>query len=183
MVQTDTEQVLWQETPHKRVIPLWIFGAIVGSLIFVPFIYWMLLRFILRIIRTSEHITSFADLFPRQLWWYILIGAILGSIYMLGLRKTYRYTITNQRVIFKGGIFTSKEHSLSFSKITDVGQSQDILERFTRTGTLSIYTAGVAMSGRKAANMPAIMFSGLADTEQPRRIIFEHIRKNTEVKI
>jgi len=108
----------------------------------------------------------------------LLCAALTGSFvfllvvgYLALLRKTYVYTITNQRCVFRGGILWRRERSVPYHKVTDVEQSQIIFERLFGIGRVKIYTPG---TGQMQAE---IVLVGLEDTETPAAAINEILRQ------
>lgn len=51
-------------------------------------------------------------------------------------RRTHRYILTNYRIIFRGGFFTSHERQLKYEAITDLDGQQGIFGRILNFGTL-----------------------------------------------
>jgi len=93
-------------------------------------------------------------------------------LYNIFLRRSYQYTITNKGVKITGGIFTKITRDVSFSKITDVTVSQNILEKIFRIYELHIQTAG------SRAQQPEISFLALDNADIPKNLILRHMHQH-----
>ena len=105
-----------------------------------------------------------------------LIGNVIYCVY---LRRTYAYFITTKRCIFHGGILRRVERSVPYHKITDVEQSQTIIERGLSIASLRIFTPGTASvrSTPFKGQVAELNFVGLRDTEPPSETINEVLRR------
>jgi uncharacterized membrane protein YdbT with pleckstrin-like domain len=153
------EKILWEGKPLKRVWFPWIVKYFFISLLVAFFIFYAF----------------------RTWSWYVLFGAgvfwLISLIYAYALIGTHHYYITDQRVVFEGGILISKKHSMPFSKITDVEISKNIIEQACRISSAGIYSPGTGSDPRSRLKKPDILFEGIADPDVPRRILFENIMK------
>ena len=105
----------------------------------------------------------------------IMMGILIlvfGYSYFSLLRRTYLYSMTDQRCVFEGGILLRIERSVPYHKITDVQVSQNLLEQFLGISTLSIFTPG---TGTMQAE---IAFVGLADAHEPAAIVNGQLTKH-----
>ena len=55
--------------------------------------------------------------------------------------RTTHYVFTTHRVLIRRGVFTHSGRDISLQRITDVGFTQTLWDRFVRAGTLSIESA------------------------------------------
>jgi membrane protein YdbS with pleckstrin-like domain len=61
-----------------------------------------------------------------------LVGFLIVELY----RRSHKYIITNLRIVFKGGIFTKRERTIRYDKITDIDAKQGILGQIFGFGTI-----------------------------------------------
>ncbi len=104
-------------------------------------------------------------------WQYgVIIGGlsfILIQIYLIFLRKTYIYTVTNKRCVFQGGLLKKIERSVSHKKITDVQRSQNILEQILGIENIQVFTPGTAsMAFGNRQPQAELNFDGLVDGDE-----------------
>jgi len=112
-------------------------------------------------------------------WALALVGfaSIIIQIYLIYLRKTYRYIITNRRCIFIGGILKRIERTVPYKKITDIQRSQNILERMLGIWNVQVFTPGTAsMQIGQAKARAELNFDGLLNSEE----LYEAINKYTQ---
>lgn len=160
------EKVLFQAQPHPKLLVNWFFSKIVGFFIVLIF---FLISFAPLLFNTKIR-PSISALVYGFLGFFILL-VVISFIYIIYLRKTYEYYITNQRVIFKGGLLFKTTRSVPFHKITDVEISQHILEQILGLYKLNIFTAG---TGSFKAE---IIFSGLTDAKVPEQVLKDILKK------
>ena len=67
---------------------------------------------------------------------YTLTAAILGFLLVELYRRSHKYVISNQRLVFKGGIITKEERTLRYDKISDVNSKQGVLGQIFGFGTI-----------------------------------------------
>lgn len=87
---------------------------------------------------------------PDPTWdivqWVVVAIGVIGLIWFVLIPflkwRTTHYVITNKRVAVRRGILTKSGQDIALSKITDVSFRQTLLDRITRSGSLSIETAG-----------------------------------------
>jgi hypothetical protein len=51
-------------------------------------------------------------------------------------RRSHQYIISNQRLVFKGGIITKEQRTLRYDKITDINTKQGVLGQIFGFGTI-----------------------------------------------
>jgi membrane protein YdbS with pleckstrin-like domain len=67
---------------------------------------------------------------------YTIIVSILGFLMVEYYRRSHKYIISNQRLVFKGGIITKQERTLRYDKISDVNAKQGVLGQIFGFGTI-----------------------------------------------
>ncbi len=106
--------------------------------------------------------------------------SILGFLLVEWYRRSHKYIITNQRIVFKGGIVTKEERTLRYDKISDINAKQTILGQIFGFGTIipisqsgfglgsdeSIAAGGVQLTGKKAGVFG--LFGGGKEVQTPR---------------
>ena len=137
------EEVIYQDRPRKVIVVIWL----LMTLIFItPF-------------SILASLAVFASYAIETILLFTLIFSILILVYQIALVSTYRYYITNERVIFEGGILLRRLRSVPFYKITNFSLSQNIGERLLGLFSLNIHTAGTGTT------VPEIKFVGLKDSK------------------
>lgn len=100
------------------------------------------------------------------LFWCLLTLVVVGIIALLiwhfNLSKT-RLIIVGDRVLYKTGVFSTRESEIRIQDVRDVEITRTLSQRMLNTGTLSLSTSGE--SGME------IEISGLAHPERVREII------------
>lgn len=95
---------------------------------------------------------------------YTIIASILGFLMVEAYRRSHKYIISNQRIVFKGGIVTKQERTLRYDKISDINAKQGVLGQILGFGTIipisqsgfglgadkSFAAGGVALGEKKA---------------------------------
>jgi hypothetical protein len=112
--------------------------------------------------------------------------SILGFLIVEAYRRSHKYIISNQRIVFKGGIITKQERTLRYDKITDINSKQGIIGQIFGFGTIipisqsgfglgtdKAEAGGGVMLGEKKAKLFGF-FSGGKEVQTPRaRSYFE----------
>ncbi len=62
--------------------------------------------------------------------------SILGFLLVEWYRRSHKYLISNLRIVFSGGIFTKRERTLRYDKISDINSEQGILGQIFGFGTI-----------------------------------------------
>jgi hypothetical protein len=108
----------------------------------------------------------------------VCVAAVLIQIYLIYLRRTYRYIVTDRRCIFVGGILKRIERSVPYKKITDIQRSQNIIERMLGIWNVQVFTPGTAsMQIGQAKARAELNFDGLTNSEE----VYEAINKHTQL--
>lgn len=106
------------------------------------------------------------------------IAAVLIQTYLIYLRRTYRYIITNRRCIFVGGILKRIERTVPYKKITDIQRTQNIIERLLGIWNVQVFTPGTAsMQIGQAKARAELNYDGLVNSEE----LYEAINKHTQI--
>ena len=174
------EEVLLETQPEVKVLVLWFFSKCIGFIIVGDMIVWGVVC-VQEGIFESEPESAFHFLtsaLPAGLIAAFII-LLISFIYCVYLRRTYVYTITNRRCLFRGGILRRVVHSVPYHKVTDVEMSQHVFERMLGISSLGIYTPGTGSMGNTGAGgrRPEIAYVGLKDNEKPAEIINEMLSK------
>jgi hypothetical protein len=111
---------------------------------------------------------------------YTVSISIFGFLIVEWYRRSHKYVVTNQRIVFKGGIVTKEERTLRYDKISDINAKQTILGQIFGFGTIipisqsgfglgsdeSIAAGGVQIGGKKAGVFG--LFGGGKEVQTPR---------------
>lgn len=77
--------------------------------------------------------------------------AIVGFLIVELYRRSHKYTISNLRIIFSGGILTKRERTLRYDKITDIDAKQGVLGQIFGFGTITpISASGFGLGSDKS---------------------------------
>ena len=111
---------------------------------------------------------------------YTVIISIIGFLFVELFRRSHKYIITNQRIMFKGGVITKEERTLRYDKITDINSKQGILGQIFSFGTIipisqsgfglgsdSSFAAGGISVGEKKGKFFGL-FGGGREVQTPR---------------
>lgn len=165
LVLQEGEKVSYKGSPNSKILVLWFLKSIFLALILMFFLSWVLAGLIFGFLFTG----SVLVMMYAYVTSYIIL-LIIVFLYHVALRRTYKYHITTERVIFEGGILLRRIKNVPYHKITDVSISQNIFERALGLSKVNIHTAGTGM--QKAE----IQFVGLTDSEKPQSIIMKELR-------
>jgi uncharacterized membrane protein YdbT with pleckstrin-like domain len=86
--------------------------------------------------------------------WLLILGALAVAL-LLSVKRvadwyTTQYVITNERVIYRAGVFSRSGIEIPLESVTNVAFSQTLIERFIRSGDLVIESAGETGQSRYA---------------------------------
>ena len=112
--------------------------------------------------------------------YYTILVSIIGFLIVELYRRSHRYIISNQRIVFKGGVLTKQERTLRYDKVSDINSKQGILGQIFGFGTIipisqsgfglgsdSSFAAGGIQVGEKKAKFMGI-FGGGKEVQTPR---------------
>jgi hypothetical protein len=89
---------------------------------------------------------------------YMIAMSIIGFLLVEWYRRSHKYIISNQRLIFKGGITTKEERTLRYDKISDLNAKQGIIGQIFGFGTIiPISQSGFGLGSDKAEAGGGIM--------------------------
>lgn len=111
---------------------------------------------------------------------YMIAVSIVGFLIVELFRRSHKYIISNQRIVFKGGILTKEERTLRYDKISDINSKQGILGQVFGFGTIipisssgfglgsdnSFAAGGVAVGEKKGKFFG--LFGGGKEVQTPR---------------
>lgn len=117
---------------------------------------------------------------------YTVLISILGFLLVEVYRRSHKYIISNQRIIFKGGIVTKQERTLRYDKVSDISAKQGVFGQIFGFGTIipisqsgfglgadKSFAAGGVQVGEKKAKLLGL-FGGGKEVQTPMaRTYFE----------
>jgi uncharacterized membrane protein YdbT with pleckstrin-like domain len=117
------EKIYFKAGPHRNILYIWFLESVIFALV-IGFLLFLLVLIPTQLFAAGN--LTLLVLTYLGLFFFVLL---IVFMYFVALRKSYKYHITQQRVIFEGGIFIKRIKSVPFHKITDVSISQNIVER------------------------------------------------------
>lgn len=158
-----------------------LLGGVVFSLVFIRWKIFILYLGFLGVGTFLMFWSGWQDTYALFIPLYSTAFSAIGFIVIDGYRRFHKYVITNLRVIFKGGVFTKRERSLRYDKITDIDGAQGILGQIFGFGTiipitqsgfgLGADTSFAAMGGETKASKKLGLFGfagGGKEVQTPR---------------
>lgn len=115
---------------------------------------------------------------------YTIFMSIAGFLTVEAYRRSHKYIISNHRISFKGGIFTKRERTLRYDKISDINAEQNIIGQIFGFGTISpISQSGFGLGADKAEAAAGVMvgekkakffgfFGGGKEVQTPRTLSY-----------
>jgi uncharacterized membrane protein YdbT with pleckstrin-like domain len=100
---------------------------------------------------------------------FLAIIGILIIVFVVLLRESTKYVITNQRVAIRAGIVTKNFKALSFLHITAVTVTQGIVGRIFNFGDIYVKTAGSVLRWD-------IRYFAVQDPVSVKKIIENHVK-------
>ena len=89
---------------------------------------------------------------------YSVSISILGFLIVELYRRSHKYIISNQRIIFKGGVVTKQERTLRYDKISDINAKQGIIGQIFGFGTIiPISQSGFGLGSDKSMAAGGVM--------------------------
>ncbi len=166
-----------------QIILLWgcvlLFGGIVASILTVR---WRIFFFYLIIVLIGLGIVWLQEWYNIGIIipCYTVLVSIVGFLIVEWFRRSHKYILTNQRIIFKGGVFTKEERTLRYDKISDINSKQGILGQIFGFGTIipisqsgfglgadTSFAAGGVQIGEKKGKLMGL-FGGGKEVQTPR---------------
>ncbi|MFO7677138.1 MAG: PH domain-containing protein [Thermoplasmatota archaeon] len=92
---------------------------------------------------------------------YSIAISIVGFLMVELYRRSHKYIITNLRIIFSGGVFTKRERTLRYDKISDINTEQGILGQIFGFGTITpVSQSGFGLGSDKSLAAGGLQFGG-----------------------
>jgi hypothetical protein len=112
---------------------------LVGVFASLTTIRWSIFFMYLAIVLSGVGIVYWLNLFDSVKIFiplYTVAISILGFLMVELYRRSHKYVISNQRLVFKGGIVTKEERTLRYDKISDINAKQGVLGQIFHFGTI-----------------------------------------------
>lgn len=170
----DGEKILWESRPEKSMLGVWFFTRVIGFTIAAAFLTFWSFGFFggMWAVATKQEQGFNSFLAAGQALIWVVPLCVLGSFgYASALRKTYRYFVTNQRLVCAGGLLVQKRRSVHYHKVTDVEVSRNFLEQLLGIRSLKIFTAGTSNPNPWGGGRAEIVFQGLQEADRAEQII------------
>jgi uncharacterized membrane protein YdbT with pleckstrin-like domain len=153
------EKIFWSGEPALVVVLYWAIKKLTWFLIPIGIVLYLYIRY------ATE---------PDYGILFAYIGGIAGFyvisvVYSFFLRKTYKYSISNQTVNFEGGILNKQFKNVPYHKITDITKSQTIVQRMLGIYDIHVQTAGTSFV--------EISFLGVKDPYTPKNYIMQMVNR------
>ena len=171
------------ESPLITIV-VWGFGLLlVGIIASLITVLWRIFFLYCGIVASGIgilYLFGIADATNIFLPTFTVVLSIIGFLFVELFRRSHKYIITNQRIIFKGGIIVKEERTLRYDKITDINSKQGILGQIFGFGTIipisqsgfglgadSSFAAGGISVGEKKVKLLGL-FGGGKEVQTPR---------------
>lgn len=120
---------------------------------FRPHWQFMVLPMLFSLVLIVVVIVAITQLDGAARWLLIVGGVAVWAI--LSIKRaadwlTTQYVITNERVVYRAGVFSRSGIEIPLESITNVAFNQSLIERFIRSGDLVIESAGETGQSRYA---------------------------------
>jgi uncharacterized membrane protein YdbT with pleckstrin-like domain len=175
------EKVILEIRPDSKLLYIWSITQCLPRAVSLGFLSFAIrIQFVIHGLSSCRGRLSTEEIFKGPIIFSICMAVVFLAvliIYYYYLHQTHLYVITDTRCIFKGGILRHIERSIPFHKITDVEQSQNILERIFGIGSLNLFTPGTSSMSPYGIQKPEIKFEGLVDREAPAEAINQILRQ------
>jgi len=112
---------------------------VVGVIASIIKVLWRIFFLYLAVVGVALLITVWLNLFDTSSLFlpvYTAVVSIIGFLLVELFRRSHKYIISNQRLVFKGGVVTKEQRTLRYDKITDVNTKQGILGQIFGFGTI-----------------------------------------------
>ena len=156
---------------------------VVGVAASILTIRWRIFFFYLAIVLCGAGLIiwqGWEDIAGIVLPYFTVLVSIIGFLLVEWYRRSHKYIITNQRIIFKGGVVTKEERTLRYDKISDINSKQGILGQIFGFGTIipisqsgfglgadTSFAAGGIQAGEKKVKLMGL-FGGGKEVQTPR---------------
>jgi len=170
-------------SPWYPVIIWGIVLLLVGVVIALISIRWSIFFLYLAVFISAVAIILWQNILSSSALFiplYSTAASIVGFLCVEVYRRSHRYVITNQRIIFTGGVLTKRTRTVRYDKISDINSQQGILGQIFGFGTIiPVSQAGLGLgsdktfaAGGAAAGGSRLKFLGIAgggkDVNTPR---------------
>jgi len=163
---------------------VWGFGLLlVGIIASLLTVLWRIFFLYCGIVASGIailYLTGFTSAINVFLPAFTVVISIIGFLMVELFRRSHRYIITNQRIVFKGGIIVKEERTLRYDKITDINAKQGVFGQIFGFGTIipisqsgfglgadtSFAAGGVALGNKKGKLLG--LFGGEKEVQTPR---------------
>jgi hypothetical protein len=130
---------IFHSNPWFPVILWGIVLLIVGVIIALISIRWSIFFLYLAVFLGGIGILVWQNLYSSVVLFILIwsaIAAIIGFLCVEVYRRSHQYLITNQRLVFSGGIFTKRTRFIKYDKITEFNSEQGVLGQILGFGTI-----------------------------------------------
>lgn len=168
------EKKLWEAQPTPAILGAWLFTKILPFTFAATLLtFWCLASFggIVAIAIGYEKTFDPFYFLPQTLTILAPLLALGMSIYCWCLRSTYTYIVTNQRILFVGGMLTKTRQSVQYHTVTNVEVCQNPIDQVFGIKTLKIFSPASRVVWGSWSERAEITYSGLIDAEGPERVI------------
>ena len=122
------------------VVVVWSFGLLlVGVIASLITVLWRIFFLYCSIVVSGVAVTFWLNLWNNAgvfLPAFTVVISIIGFLLVECFRRSHKYVITNQRIVFKGGVIVKEERTLRYDKITDINAKQGVLGQIFSFGTI-----------------------------------------------
>jgi len=112
---------------------------VVGVVASIIKVLWRIFFLYLSVVLVAIGLTYWLNLFDSAglfLPVYTVVVSIIGFLLVEWFRRSHKYIISNQRIVFKGGVITKEQRTLRYDKISDINTKQGILGQIFGFGTI-----------------------------------------------
>jgi len=104
---------------------------------------------------------------------YILLIFLPVAIYIPAFFRTLEYTLEDDSILLKKGVFWRRRTTVPYTKITNIDITQGPVERVYKISTLHLQTAG---SSTGESGKAEVVIPGIRDCEPLKEHIAQHTR-------
>jgi len=174
----------WKITDLWIALSFWAIGLLLAGIIAsLVTVRWSIFFMYLGVFASGTGIVFWLNLQESVgifLPLYTIFLSIFGFLIVEWYRRSHNYIISNQRIVFKGGITVKEERTLRYDKISDINAKQGIIGQIFGFGTIipisqsgfglgsdKSMAGGGVMLGQKKAKLFG-MFGGGKEVQTPR---------------
>jgi len=166
------------------IIVVWAFGLLlVGVIASLLTVLWRIFFIYCAIVGSGIGIVfwlGYLEVSGVFLPVFTVVISIIGFLLVECFRRSHKYIISNQRIVFKGGVVVKEERTLRYDKISDINSKQGVLGQIFGFGTIipisqsgfglgadTSFAAGGVQAGKKRLKILGI-FGGGREVQTPR---------------